>query len=116
MTTKVQTSIRKEIKGEIVHVDWNSGYLKIMSADGLRYSVARNRISNANFGHRCIAEKGDAITFLINAEDAVTEVRFVQGTAVSIDCLAIQFASEVNDGKAEECACRQIDSSRKEGA
>jgi hypothetical protein len=76
-TTMVQSSIRKEIHGVIQHVDQFAGYLKIESADGKRYSVAKNRINNAVHGHRCIAEKGDAITFLVNSEDAVTEVRFV---------------------------------------
>jgi hypothetical protein len=75
--TMVSTSIRQDIPGVIAHIDCYSGYLKILSTDGRRYSVSQNRIVNAPGGHRCLARKGDEITFLVNSDEAITEVRFV---------------------------------------
>jgi hypothetical protein len=71
------SSIRKEISGVIAHIDYYSGYLKILSADGRRYSVHQNRIVNAPCGHRCLARKDDEITFLVNPDDHITEIRFL---------------------------------------
>jgi hypothetical protein len=75
--TMATTSIRQEIHGVIAHVDSYSGYLKILSVDGKRYSVAQNRIVNAPGGHRCIAAKNDEVTFLVNSDDHITEMRFL---------------------------------------
>ncbi len=75
--TMVTTSIRKEIHGVIQHIDHYSGYLKILSADNKRYSVSQNRIVNAPCGHRCLARKNDEITFLVNPDDHITEIRFL---------------------------------------
>jgi hypothetical protein len=46
--TMATTSIRQEINGVIAHIDYYSGgYLKILAANGARYSVHQNRIVNA---------------------------------------------------------------------
>jgi hypothetical protein len=75
--TMVSTSIRQNIPGVIAHIDYYSGYLKIQSADGKRYSVSQNRIVNAPGGHRCLARKDDEINFLVNPDDHITEIRFL---------------------------------------
>lgn len=75
--TMVSTSIRQNIPGVIAHIDCYIGYLKIQSADGKRYSVSQNRIVNAPGGHCCLVRKHDEITFMVNPNDRITEVRFV---------------------------------------
>jgi hypothetical protein len=83
--TMVQTSIRQEISGVIVHIDYYAGgYLKILSVDGRRYSVHQNRIVNSPGGHRCVCRVGDEITFRINPEGAVCEVRFAHPPEVEL--------------------------------
>jgi hypothetical protein len=69
MTTRTGSGI---IAG-IDHHRWN---LNVLSADGERYSVAQKRISNAPGGHRCLARENDEITFMVDAGDRITEVRF----------------------------------------
>ena len=64
-------------KGFIASIDDHRWNLNILSDDGERYSVAQKRITNAPGGHRCLARANDEITFVVDAEDRVTDVRFV---------------------------------------
>jgi hypothetical protein len=78
--TKVQTAIPRDINGTVHHIDYfagSNGYLKIIDDDGNKYSAALNRLSNSPGSHRCLIRAGDEITFRINPDDAVVDVKFL---------------------------------------
>lgn len=70
--------------GIIAGIDHHRWNLNVLSADGERYSVAQKRISNAPGGHRCLARENDEITFMVDAGDRITEVRFVNSLDAEI--------------------------------
>ena len=67
------------IKGWISDIDYSgpTAYLLIESEDGKRYRASQNRIANAPCGHRCLVRAGDKVTFTVNSENRITEVRLV---------------------------------------
>jgi hypothetical protein len=87
------------IHGVIESIDYfgTAAYLGIEGLDGGRYRVTESRIVNAPCGHRCLARVGDEVTFTLNEENKIAEVRFVKWPECRIEDDEISIVNNITE-------------------